>query len=441
MKPPLGAVFYWEEDIMAPTMTLQEKREKREVLFAKAMEIVEKIEAEDREPTQEERDALTPMRKEMEALAAEIAEADKKATSDRETLAAIRKLGAGIQKANDRELDRVADRLVKGKSVGQRFLESAQYRAFMSQFPGGHIPDYVRGIQMSPVMFATLLTGESSTSAGAMVVNDRQDMIVPAVRSMPAFIDLVTIGSTESDTVEFVRVTAETNAADTVPEATATNDSNADAPESGMTFEVASESVKGIKHWIPATKRSLSDVGQLRTLIDGFLRFGLRQKLNNKMITGPGGTDITGIDNTSGIQSLAYTTDVLTTMRKARTKARVTGGVIPTAYLMHPNDWETIDLLKDKEDRFYFGGPMAMGAKTVWGLPVAEDEGVNEGHAFVSDWRMCVLWLREQATISISDSHSDFFIRGLVAILGEERAAFGCLRPVSIVKMSLNANS
>jgi hypothetical protein len=43
------------------------------------------------------------------------------------------------------------------------------------------------------------------------------------------------------------------------------------------------------------------------------------------------------------------------------------------------------------------------------------------------------------ANILVSDSHSDFFIRNLVAILAEMRAAFGVLRPAAFVEIDLTA--
>ena len=75
----------------------------------------------------------------------------------------------------------------------------------------------------------------------------------------------------------------------------------------------------------------------------------------------------------------------------------------------------------------------------MWGLPVIESEFVPEGTAFVGDFRQMVIWDREETTIRATDSHSDFFIRNMVAILGELRAAFGVLRPAAIVEIDLTA--
>jgi hypothetical protein len=50
-----------------------------------------------------------------------------------------------------------------------------------------------------------------------------------------------------------------------------------------------------------------------------------------------------------------------------------------------------------------------------------------------------VLWDREQASITISDSHANFFIRNMVAILAEMRAAFGVIQPNAFVEIDLTA--
>jgi HK97 family phage major capsid protein len=57
----------------------------------------------------------------------------------------------------------------------------------------------------------------------------------------------------------------------------------------------------------------------------------------------------------------------------------------------------------------------------------------------VGDFRKCVLWEREGASIQVSDSHANFFIRNMVAILAEMRAAFGILQPNALVEIDLTA--
>ena len=336
------------------------------------------------------------------------------------------------------------------RTLGEMFAQSPEWQDFFARVaPNGNFSDK-REFGTSPAVSfgsliarprATLLTGASDTSAGAFVVNDVYPGTFAQGLQRPLTIrDIVTVGTTNGDTVEFVKMTAQTNAAAPTAEATATSGSSGTKPESAMTLAKVTETVRTIAHWIPATKRALSDAGQLRTLIDGFLRYGLEEELEDQMIAGDGtGENFTGISNISGVQAAAWDTDILTTTRKARTLIRTVGRATPTAYVLHPTDWETIDLLQDNEARFYGAGPFGLSPARLWGLPVVESEGATVGTGYVGDFRKCVLWDREQTSINVSDSHSDFFIRNMVAILAELRAAFGCVQPNALAEIDLAA--
>jgi HK97 family phage major capsid protein len=336
-------------------------------------------------------------------------------------------------------------------SIGDQFINSDEWKEFVAKVaPHGSFSDKKQfgtspSVQLPGLLRrrpgATLLTGLSDTSAGAFVVNDIYPGLFNQGLQRPLTIrDVVTNGQTNSDTVEFVQLTAQTNAAAPTAEATATAGTSGTKPESALALAKVTTTVKTIAHWIPATKRALADAGQLRTLIDAFLRYGLEEELEDQMMNGDGtGENFTGIANTSGIQAQAWDTNILTTTRKARTKVRTVGRAVPTAYIVHPTDWETIDLLQDNEARFYGAGPFGLSPARLWGLPVVESEGAIEGVGYVGDFRKCVLWDREQGSIQVSDSHSDFFIRNMVAILAELRAAFGCVQPNALVEIDLTA--
>ena len=84
---------------------------------------------------------------------------------------------------------------------------------------------------------------------------------------------------------------------------------------------------------------------------------------------------------------------------------------------------------------------MVQGRRQLWGYPVVTSQTVTEGYALLGDWRKAILWDRERASIQVSDSHSDFFIRNLVAILAEMRAAFGVIRPTAFCQVDLTSGS
>lgn len=327
------------------------------------------------------------------------------------------------------------------KTAGELWTQNPEVKAFLERHKNSRAQFGQSPVQTLDIPLKTLITGAGSTLAGAFIVNDRRPVVDPGTfRQELRIQDLITTLTTTGDTIEYVREGAHTNAAATVAEATATTGTSGEKPESAMIFSVVTETIKTLAHWIPATRRALSDAPQIRGIIDSFLRYGLQELLEAQIISGGGtGEDFTGVLNTSGTTAQAWDTDILTTTRKARTKVRLTGRATPTAYVFHPNDWQTIDLLQDAELRYFFGGPSVMGTPRLWGLPVVEVEGMTEGTGVVADWRLAVLWDREQTNILVSDSHDNFFIRNLIAILAEMRCGFGLLRPSAFVEIDLTA--
>ena len=411
--------------------------EKLKAALLKMQGLADTAEQEGRDFTIEERNQLTGWMAEAKTAREKI----KESQGDDELRKAIAAMGADLGDVTPGAASNAKGSGGKGKSLGEQFQTAPDFLGWLKQIaPDGRIPDSMKGLRSPTIGFKDLLTGASDTSAGALVYSDQTSILVPYGRRPLTLFDIITKGTTDSDLVEYVRVTSETNNAAPVPEATATGDGSGAKPESAMTLVRVQEPVKTLAHWIPATKRSLSDAGQLRTLIDNFLRFGLMEEFEDQAITGNGvGENFTGLDTVSGTQDQAWDTNILTTMLKAKTKVRTVGRAIPTAYLLNPADWEVLQLLQDNTAKFMFGGPQAVATPTVWGLPIVECEAVPSGWGWVGDFRLAVYWNREQASIQVSDSHADFFIRNLVAILAEQRGAYGILKPSAFVEMDLTA--
>lgn len=332
----------------------------------------------------------------------------------------------------------------RAPSLGSQFVDSTEWREYLGRIaPTGQISQNQRVDSpklVIPVGINALITGLDSASGGAFVETDYTGIYETLGRRPLTIRDIISVRTTQSDLVHYVRQLTRGNAAAAVAEATATSGSSGVKPEGSLTFLAVDEPVKTIAEWVAATKQALADVGQMRGIIDQELRGDLEEELEDQILTGDGtGANFTGLDAVSGTQDQAWSTNALTTTRKARTLVRTVGRAVPTAYVMNPTDWETMDLLQDNEARYYFGGPAVLGQPRLWGLPVVESEAQPVGNAWVGDWRKAVLWDREQAMISVSDSHSDFFVRNLVAILGELRAAFGVIRPAAFVEVDLTA--
>ncbi len=366
------------------------------------------------------------------------------------------------QKAQQQQQEQRQERGERRKTVSELVLSDQDYKSWLQRIaPHGHFAEKVRleSPQVAiPGGLKALVSGSNDASAGAFVFNDIQQNYNQFITRRPLVMrSIITIGNTGSDVVEYVQQISETNNAAMVPEAQSTapiGDGTGGTttaalgglkPESGMVFGRVTTNVKTVAHWMPATKRALADAGQMQTLIDGFLRWGLDAELEDQMVLGNGvGENFTGLTNIANLTAQPWDTNIVTTTRRAKTKVRLVGRTTPTAFLLNPSDWETIQLTRTEEGgantgQFLFGGPAANEVQTLWNLPVVECESVPVGTGYVGNFHLLVLWDREQAGVQMTDSHNDFFVRNLVAILAEARAAFGCLKPAGIVEMDLTA--
>lgn len=426
---------------------IEELKEQLKHHLLQAQSIAAKADDEGRDFSDEERAQVTDHMKK----AGEAKEGLEKAKATATMRQALADLGEGVELDEKSGERRTPSGLVvpdAKASLGESFVKSGEYQALMQSAPNGVFGKDHR-VQSRPVGYKALVTGGSDTSGGAFVTNQMMGLQVGqlAFQRPLRLRDVVTNLTTTSDTIEYVRMTSQTNNAAPVAESTATADpdpmnaANGVKPESALAWAKVTTPVRTIAHWIPLTKRALSDAAQVRSIIDAFLRYGLEEELEDQMVSGDGtGENLEGLATVSGVQAQAWDTNLLTTTRKARTKVRLVGRSTPNAYLFNPSDLEAIDLLQDNEARFYFGGPSGLGtAGTLWGLPVIETEAVPAGTGYVGDFRKAVLWDREQASITISDSHANFFIRNMVAILAEMRAAFGVIQPNAFVEIDLTA--
>lgn len=362
-------------------------------------------------------------------------------SATRQALGEFASLPAGdIPAASDGGAER------KGSTPGEQFLSDPQFKQWWGTMaPNGRISEKSAFASPQVAIEAKLITGLAATSAGAVVRPDRQAGVqgVEVLRRPLNIRDLITVLPTASDSIEYVQMVSQVNNAAPVAEATATTGASGTKPESTFALARVTDTIKTIAHWVAVTTRALADAPQIRAIIDQFLLYGLAEELEDQIVAGSGtGENFTGILNQSGIQLQAFTTDATTTMLHAKTKVRTVGRDVAQAYILNPLDAEALELVRvDGATGVYvFGGPAAQNDQLrVWRLPVVENEAVPVGTGLVGNFRRVVLYDRQQASIQASNSHADFFIRNLVAVLAELRAGLGNWQPKSIVKFALTA--
>lgn len=427
---------------------LKSLQEAAQAEVKKAREIAEKAQAESREMTDDEAgDYRTSM-----AKGGDLLEQIKALKRDIEIIEQADNLAKEIGlPAGDPVHDTVTR--MRAKSLGLQVVDSLEFKNAIAPFKGGHIPERSH-FSTDPIDVKGLFVGGNDSSAGAFVTPEQTGIVEMLGRKELTIRDLISVRRTGSDTVEYVQQTSHTNAAAVVAEATSsaapTAPEGAGAlvtapgggykPEGSWAFERKTAVVKTIAEWVPATKRALADVAALEGLINDELRADIAEAEEGQILNGSGaGENLTGIRNWSGVQTQAFDTDIFTSVRRAITKARKIGRVAPNAVVLSPADMETVDLARDEQGRFFGAGPFAFGPRTLWGLPTIESESQPDGEALLGDYSKAVLWDREQTTVTVTDSHADFFIRNMVAILAEERVAFAVTRPTAFVKVDVAA--
>mgnify|MGYP001081151331 CR=1 FL=1 len=316
------------------------------------------------------------------------------------------------------------------KGLGERFVESDAYKRYVEGgLTGLSAPFPVKSFFTK----ATLTGGSLGNVPGYVYAPERVAEIFARPDRMQRIRDLLPVNRTSQGAIEFVRETGFTNAATPVAE-------GAPKPESGLAFEIVSTSVKTIAHYLPATRQIIADAAQLQSYIENRLIVGLKLVEDAQILYGDGtGANLSGIMTNPDIQTYNWSQGQagdtkVDAIRRAMTKARIAEYPV-SGVVLHPNDWEDIELLKGSDQHYIWVRVEDGGVPRLWRVPVVETTAINEGEFLTGAFSLgAAIWDREEAAIRISDSHADFFIRNLYAILAEERIALTVYRPEAFVR-------
>ncbi len=319
------------------------------------------------------------------------------------------------------------------KSLGQQWVESEGFEFFKrggKRLGAWASPTIELAYLPQSGIYAATLT--EAGGGAALMQPDRRPGIQELLFRRLVVADLIASGTTESTTISYVQETGFTNAADTVAE-------GGTKPESALTFAAVTDTVRKIAHWLPVTEEMLEDAGQIRSYIDARLRLGVELVEEDQLLQGSGvAPDILGIRNRTGISTAVVRDDAGGESNAdaiyRQIAAIATGALIqPDGIVMNPTNWSTIELMKDDSGAYMAGGPFAARVGlTLWGLRVVATPAIAAGTATVGAWASSAQAFRRGGMrVEASNSHSDFFIKNLVAIRAEERLALAVYRPAA----------
>lgn len=350
------------------------------------------------------------------------------------------------------------------RSPGEQFVQSEAYKALVAK---GVLSSPEAHFRTDPIIVgrpasdrrmlgaaSDIIQTESGGPANALVTPFRLPGIFGlqqrplVVRDLFANEDM-----TSGDTIEYAQQSGFDNAASAVAQATATNGANAAAglkPQSSIAWTEATAPARWIATYMVATRQTLSDENQVRSLIDNQGRLMIALEEEDQLVNGNGtAPNISGILDQAGLQLLdvsAYYDDKnLDAIRTARRLVRTGASRLrPSFVLVNPIDSEEFDLMQDNEGRYRAGDPFASiignidDAAPIWRLRRVETEALDAGTVLVGAREGATVWERQPLTVLTADQHSDFFVRNLVVILFEERLAFPIYFPTAFVKVTLD---
>jgi len=240
--------------------------------------------------------------------------------------------------------------------------------------------------------------------------------------------DLLTSIPTNSDAVEwFMRNIFTNNAAMQAGE-------GANKAKSDLTFIKQSTPVQTVAHWFAASRQVLGDSPRLREMIDNHGVYGLKLVEDAQLLNGDGlGNNLTGLVTAA----TAYVPTALETRIDAIRRAikQSEQSYLPaTGIVLNPNDWAEIELLKDDNSNYIFASPQDASDPRMWGRKIAPSFSMNEGDFLTGAFSMgATLYDREMLSVRMSESHDNFFIQNMVAILIEERIALAVEYPTAFI--------
>lgn len=313
------------------------------------------------------------------------------------------------------------------KSFGQHFVDSQAYKG-----KNGHIgPEATLDIELKHVLKAEMTTADGWTPE-----NTRTGRVVDYVTRPIQVVDLIPQNTTSQSAVVYME---ETSYGATPGTTDATEVAEAGAyPEA--TFELTEQSspVRKIAVFLPITDEQLEDVPQVRGYVDNRLPFMVRQRLDSQLLVGDGtAPNLAGILDYT-IQTQAKGADSTPdAIYKAMVNVRVVGGASPNAVVMHPFDWQDIRLLRTADGIYIWGNPSDVGVSRIWGLQVTEAQAMTQNTALVGDFaNYSELAVKRGINVQVSNSHSDYFIKGKQAMRADMRAAFVVYRPTAFCKVT-----
>lgn len=351
-----------------------------------------------------------------------------------EAVVRVEKSEQTLQRIND-EVTELAKKMAAGISAGSNVGKTLGQMVAECQDLKNYRGGSMNVLDHSGPAFGKANLTSAANSGGANIQPYRVSGVVEPEQLSFTVRDLFSSVSISTNAIEWVRENVFTNNAGYRAETVA-------ASESGITYTKETTAVATIAHWLPISREVLNDAPQMQGIVDSRMRYGLKLKEDTELLFGNGtGGALLGLVpqaaafSTTGMPSGGQDIDKL---RWAILQVARTG--YPTTFMtLSLEKWAEIQMMKTNDGAYIFGSPVDGAAPRLWGKRVVESHRLAAEQFLVGSALAATVYDREQVSVRIAEQHGDFFIRGMVALLCEERIGLTVQRASALVTGSLNA--
>lgn len=199
---------------------------------------------------------------------------------------------------------------------------------------------------------------------------------------------------------------------------------NAAKPEAAFAVTPQTGTLQTYAHWKGITRQALSNIPLIQSIVENKLRGGIFAKLEADVVAAIAAATLANVD--------VGTDGMLGAIRVALATAQSAGFPNANTVVVNPADWASLDLAVMGATS---NGPV--GQTGYWGLRVVPAASVPAGTAYVGDFNTGVtLFDQGTASVFLSDSHADYFVRNILVVLAEIMALAMVTQPAALVKVS-----
>lgn len=397
-----------------PTAFLRSKIDERAALTDLVEGIYEKCSNESRDPNPEERAKLDEYGTRIKALDGTIVEMRTAEEANSRFLDTAARVEDRAERDESRRTAKVKETAVEFRTAGEAFIQSDQFKEYRG-----------RGT-MEPVDFDDFLGLEQRAAIVGPITSALLDL--PPVRvdgpagpfQQTPFLSLINREQVSGGAVSYV--TWDPNPATGAAVVVETDLK----PEAQLVPTEHPLNLQTYAFWKAITRQALEDYPRIRSIVENSLRRGLAQTLEGAAVATLAGVAAPGAGSATNVAGI-----------RAAIAELQGAGYVPTAVAINPADAALLDVE-------VMGGTLLgpSSPPNYWGLRVVPVAGIAAGTAYVGDWGQAVTWFdRSTASVYMSDSHADYFIRNLFVILAEQRSVFALTEPAAAVAVTVAADA